>query len=274
MECLSVGRHSLRRARVVPFNLSHCPRPLSLTNRSHVFLPTPRRKGAHTQSKPVAQENQDNKGSSKIAKSEQAYPFSGYYSVILNTPSPYHGNAPVERSTEAQPETQPEPEDKPAPKTMAEAQTPQERMAIVFGTRLAGPGRESRYNPGEAPPVEQWKKINGIPIPPRPEEPENCCMSGCVNCVWDGFRDEMEEWAATIANAKAKGGSSPLTGAAPGSADSPPSLSMDDDGGGSETNWPAPKQGDDLFSDIPVGIREFMKTEKKLKVKHQKEAMA
>lgn len=196
--------------------------------------------------------------------------------MILNTPSPYHGHAPVERSTEAQPEAQPQsqPEDKPAPTTMAEAQTPQERMAIVFGTRLAGPGRQSRYNPGEAPPVEQWRKINGIPIPPRPEEPENCCMSGCVNCVWDGFRDEMEEWAVIVANAKAKGGSGSAVTGAPGSADSPPSLSMDDDGGGSETNWPAPKQDEDLFSDIPVGIREFMKTEKKLKIKHEKEAAA
>ncbi|KAJ5763244.1 hypothetical protein N7533_001925 [Penicillium manginii] len=273
MECLSAGRHSLRRAKVVPFHLSHCPRPSSLTNRPHVFLSTPRRKGAHTQAQPAAQENQDNKGSVNIAKSDQAYPFSGYYAVILNTPSPYHGRALVERSTEAQPEAQAQaqPEDKPAPTTLAEAKTPQERMAIVFGTPLAGPGRQSRYKPGEAPPVEQWKRINGIPIPPRPEEPENCCMSGCVNCVWDGFRDEMEEWAATVANAKAK---SPSPGQSTSGSAEPPSLSMDDDGGGSETNWPAPNQGDDLFSDIPVGIREFMKTEKKLKVKHEQEAAA
>lgn len=51
------------------------------------------------------------------------------------------------------------------------------------------------------------------------------------------------------------------------------STSMDDDGGGSETNWelPAvPETGigeDDLFKGIPVGIREFMKTEKKLREK-------
>jgi hypothetical protein len=49
---------------------------------------------------------------------------------------------------------------------------------------------------------------------------------------------------------------------------------MDEDGGGSETNWTAPNQEDDLFASIPVGIREFMKTEKKLRVKHQKEATA
>jgi hypothetical protein len=48
--------------------------------------------------------------------------------------------------------------------------------------------------------------------------------------------------------------------------------SMDDDGGGSETNWSAglamSGQEGDLFKDIPVGIREFMRTEKMLKQKH------
>lgn len=232
---------------------------------------------SHSQS--VAKDSQDDQKSSKITKSDQAYPISGYYSIILNTPSPYHGRALIERSTEAQPETHPEAEseDRPAPKTLAEAKTPQEKMAIVFGTRLAGPGRQSRYNPGEAPPVSQWKTINGVPIPPRPEEPENCCMSGCVNCVWDGFRDEMEEWAARVEKARAKGGPEKGTGdmrAAPRSEVNSASLSMDDDGGGSEANWPAPTQNDDLFSNIPVGIREFMKTEKKLRVKHEKEATA
>jgi len=44
--------------------------------------------------------------------------------------------------------------------------------------------------------------------------------------------------------------------------------SMDDDGGGSETNWDGGLDDvdrDKLFEDIPVGIREFMRTEKKLK---------
>lgn len=85
----------------------------------------------------------------------------------------------------------------------------------------------------------------------------------------------MEDWASRVAKAKAKGG--PQRGtedmrAAPRAEVRSASGSMDDDGGGSETNWSIPKQDDDLFSNIPVGIREFMKTEKKLRVKHQKEA--
>lgn len=144
-------------------------------------------------------------------------------------------------------------------------------MAIVFGTRLAGPGRSSRYNRGSN---SAWKTVNGVPIPPRPEEPDNCCMSGCVHCVWDDYRDEMEEWAALLAQAKAKGGTSKSPKVVPTAIPKTPvdvaaSTSMDDDGGGSETNWSLPGSGDDLFADIPVGIREFMKTEKRLKQLHR-----
>jgi hypothetical protein len=102
-------------------------------------------------------------------------------------------------------------------------------------------------------------------------------MSGCVHCVWDDFGDEMEEWAARVAKAKAKGGPEAGTAdmrASPRAEVDSASGSMDDDGGGSETNWAAPSSEDDLFASIPVGIREFMKTEKKLRAKHQKEAAA
>lgn len=212
----------------------------------------------------------DAHSSGRGSSTSQAYPLSGYYKLILNARSPYRGRGPTVRSTTGQPE------DEPKPTSTTQAQTPQEKMAIVFGTRLAGPGRQSRYNPGEAPPPSMWKTINGVPIPPRPEEPDNCCMSGCVHCVWDDFRDEMEEWAARVEKAKAKGGpekgTRDMRTAARAEVDSA-SQSMDDDGGGSEANWPAPPtQDEDLFANIPVGIREFMKTEKRLRVKHQKEA--
>lgn len=46
--------------------------------------------------------------------------------------------------------------------------------------------------------------------------------------------------------------------------------SMDDDRGGSETNWSL-DEGQDLFANVPVGIREFMRTEKILKERHLKE---
>ena len=204
----------------------------------------------------------DGKAGANDSDSLQAHPLSGYYYDILSTRSPYrHHTTPT-----PQPE---QPKESPAP----EPQTPQEKMAIVFGTRLAGPGRSSRYDPGSAPDAT-WKTINGVAIPPRPEEPDNCCMSGCVHCVWDDFRDELEDWASRLEQAKAKGvtksGATDMRHT-PRAEVATASTSMDDDGGGSETNWSVPKSGDDLFADIPVGIREFMKTEKKLKQRHQQE---
>ena len=91
-------------------------------------------------------------------------------------------------------------------------------------------------------------------------------MSGCVNCVWDNYRDEIEEWAAKSREAK--------TNLRTQSANL--AQSMDDDGGGSETNWNLNTLGnsdieEDLFEGIPVGIREFMRVEKRLKDQHARE---
>jgi Oxidoreductase-like protein, N-terminal len=137
----------------------------------------------------------------------------------------------------------------------------------VFGSREAGVAqRREEIN-------KKSTLIAGILVPPKPEEPDNCCMSGCVNCVWDRFRDEIEEWAAASGAAnkalramKGREGVSGFEGET-----SHVATSMDDDGGGSETLWAetdAGSGGEDYFENIPVGIREFMKTEKKLKAKH------
>lgn len=265
MECLSIGtRHSFKRlgfqSRPFPC-ISHSP---IVSNRHYVLVPTPRRmKAPSDQSDPL-----DTRASlEEIPEPPQAQPLTGYYSLILNSPTPYAGRAVTTRPTPARPEAAPS-------ASPVEPQSPQEKMAIVFGTRLAGPGRSSRYHP-EIKPESAWKTINGVPVPPQPEEPDNCCMSGCVHCVWDDFRDEMEEWGIRVTTAKAKGGVEKGTQdmrSAPRAEVSSASGSMDDDGGGSEANWSTPSPDNDLFANIPVGIREFMKTEKRLRVKHQDEA--
>lgn len=266
MECLAARTgHSLKRLGLQSRSLPPISSPSFISYRQYVLVPTPRRMKAHQSDQP---DPLDTRASvEEITEPSQAQPLTGYYALILKTPTPYGGRAVTSRPT-PRPET--------VPSTPVEPQTPQEKMSIVFGTRLAGPGRSSRYNPGEQP-ASAWKNINGVPIPPQPEEPDNCCMSGCVNCVWDDFRDEMEEWGTRVTAAKAKGGAEKGTGdmrAAPRAEVGAASGSMDDDGGGSEALWTKPSQDDDLFANIPVGIREFMKIEKKLKVKHQKEAEA
>lgn len=179
----------------------------------------------------------------------------------------------------------------------------QDKAKVIFGSRLAGPAERAERL---ARIRSKSTVVAGVVVPPRPEEPDNCCMSGCVNCVWDRFRDEMEEWMLASAEAErrlaaergAGGAGAEESGAsveASGSSSSSPlpaeklvpdhtTVSVDDDGGGSETNWdvgssPVPGRGkiakdlwdEELYKNVPVGIREFMKQEKRLKEKHMRE---
>ncbi|RLV89548.1 hypothetical protein JA1_005124 [Spathaspora sp. JA1] len=68
--------------------------------------------------------------------------------------------------------------------------TPEERIAKVFGGRIKGDSRESssRMLRGES------KVIAGITVPAKPTEPDNCCMSGCINCVWELFDEDVKDW--------------------------------------------------------------------------------
>lgn len=204
----------------------------------------------------------------------------------------------------------------PVPTPPPTATSTEDKAKVIFGSRLAGPTeRAERLAQIRA----KSTNVAGVMVPPKPQEPDNCCMSGCVNCVWDRYRDEMEEWALANAEAekrlaatKAAEGSSadtkleetiqtattkddteatassPTTATAaaePVSAGGA-ALSMDNDGGGSEANGnigatsPASQAGnkiakdfwdDELYKNVPVGIREFMKQEKKLKEKHMRE---
>ncbi|KAI0204454.1 oxidoreductase-like protein [Astrocystis sublimbata] len=180
------------------------------------------------------------------------------------------------------------------PQPTSEPSTAQEKARIIFGSSLAGPAeRADRLQQIR----DRSVRVAGVLVPPRPEEPDHCCMSGCVNCVWDQYRDELEDWAAKKASAdealasqqKQQQRASNIGGAqetkSVGLSDVAPVSSMDEDGGGSETNWQPtddmaktdrPKIAkdlwdEDLYKNVPVGIREFMKHEKKLKKKHEEE---
>jgi hypothetical protein len=198
----------------------------------------------------------------------QANPLGDYYESLLSYPLP-------SRTSVTRQPTPPLPSIS-LPKTGREEVLAEAR--VLFGSRLAGPAeRRSDIRKNSV-------LIAGVWVPPRPEEPDNCCMSGCVNCVWDLYRDELEEWAAARKAADAnlreerrleKGRKRRRAGKSEMNIQRP-TLSMgDDDGGGSQTTWVTSPAKDllneDLFSGIPVGIREFMKQEKRLKEKHTRE---
>ncbi|KAM7190255.1 oxidoreductase-like domain containing protein [Rhypophila sp. PSN 637] len=202
----------------------------------------------------------------------------------------------------------------------AAADTPESRARVIFSSSLVGPAeRAERLAAIKA----KSRLVAGVLVPPKPEEPDNCCMSGCVNCVWERYRDELEDWASASAEADRRllardassssttttttsdieeeglleggGGASAIEsvdasmaaadrngGTRPTTREEIPAVgSMDDDGGGSETNWTAttgkkPQKekefwNEELYKNVPVGIREFMKQEKRLKEKHLRE---
>lgn len=123
--------------------------------------------------------------------------------------------------------------------------SPVARARIVFGSKLGGPSERRRAEFLEQSRRRAGTWMGGVLVPPRPEEPDNCCMSGCAHCVWDEYREEMEGWAE-----KKREGEAAVK-----------ALREKEEGGG----MAAALGEDDLFDGIPVGIVEFMKTEKKLK---------
>lgn len=190
------------------------------------------------------------------AAGPEAPPFHGYLIDALD--APLHTIAPATSTAPAPPPPNE------LPKTDEEEKLAKAR--VVFGSRLAGPAERKRE-------IEKAStNVAGILVPPRPEEPDNCCMSGCVNCVWDLYRDELEEWAERSKEARAKMEAKRVEEAR----DAAMGGSVDEDGGGSPADWGvgggAGEGGQDLFEGIPVGIKEFMRTEKKLKERHRREA--
>lgn len=90
--------------------------------------------------------------------------------------------------------------------------------------------------------------------------------------MWDDYRDDVESWAARLKEAQAKSQGQGVTKTPkigfPRAEVNAASSSMDDDGGGSEALWQAPSvdaDPDALFQEIPVGIREFMASEKRIR---------
>lgn len=82
-----------------------------------------------------------------------------------------------------------------------------------------------------------------------------------MHCVWDQYGEEVEEWAAKWGKAATK--TATKTGEKPreGEVATP-----------AKQERPEPEKGLDsaLFKDVPVGILEFMKQERRLKEAHRR----
>jgi len=218
----------------------------------------------------------------------QRFPIGAFYQAMLDYPTPFgFETKPEVPPKSADPAVQPAEEPatgkkKPGRKAKTESTPPptssftpdtstaEEKALRVFGKRLDGEKDIAAHSANKR---TQSRLIAGVLVPPEPQEPDNCCMSGCVNCVWDLFREDMEEYQAKRLEAesamKAEDGGAgdvitttkeqqPIAG-----------MKVGDSTMIAKDTWE-----DDLFAHVPVGIREFMKQEKKLKEKHAKEQQA
>ncbi|KAM3458130.1 hypothetical protein MY3296_000780 [Beauveria thailandica] len=225
----------------------------------------------------------------------QRQPRGEYYDILLRDPTPYDTTTATKASEPlgaASPAPSPPPplpaktydtiSSRTAYSNSNDTDTPTtaaERARVIFGSRLLGPAERADRAAGRA---AQATTIAGVRVPPRPEEPDNCCMSGCVNCVWDLYREDMEEWTLASSEARkrlAESAAATATAAAAASAGGGGAGLVG--GGGSDKNLAMGAVGDatitkdmwtdDVFRNVPVGIREFMKQEKRLKEKHRRE---
>ncbi|KAK8847578.1 hypothetical protein IAR55_005437 [Kwoniella newhampshirensis] len=80
---------------------------------------------------------------------------------------------------------------------------------VIAGTKIVEPIPAMKNVPGPKKEEERKRRkkemiVLGIPVPPKPVPPgeEECCMSGCINCVYTIYSSELEEYTAAIDQAR------------------------------------------------------------------------
>lgn len=161
-----------------------------------------------------------------------------------------------------------------------DSQSPEEKIARVFGGRIKGEnkGSTSRVIRGEP------KNICGVMVPDKPLEPDNCCMSGCVNCVWQIFDEDIKEWNRKREKAakmlSKKGGRWPENFHAPLKLlkveNMPPTFARKAKEGKLKTTAEEDDttSNDAAWDNIPIYIKVFAQTEEKMKARNRARALA
>lgn len=148
--------------------------------------------------------------------------------------------------------------------------TAEDRIKKVFGGRIKGEDRisSSRILMGEP------RTIAGVKVPDKPQEPDNCCMSGCINCVWEIYNDDIKDWEAkrTLAARKLveKGGVWPADFYPPVKLLKPENLPDSFKGQSVENK----ELENGAWNRVPVEMRVFAELEKKIKGRKEASALA
>ena len=206
----------------------------------------------------VLQNNQIRRLRESSAPSTESPSSDDFYALLLENPTPNPARRSIDHLEAEDTGKSPLPPNS-EPSAPPQSSTPQ----VSFSTPLAGPSARIRGLARAAQGLE------------RPKEPDNCCMSGCVNCVWDAYREEVEEWAAARRKREVEAGGEKHA-RAKGTQENAEGGVGDLDGVSGKVNG---YEGTDmehegaLFADVPVGIREFMATEKRLRERRERDTV-
>ncbi|ORY20426.1 oxidoreductase-like protein [Naematelia encephala] len=108
--------------------------------------------------------------------------------------------------------------------------------------------------------------VQGISVPPKPRPPgeEECCMSGCVHCVYTIYADELEEYNAALEFAREA-----LLAAGIRRADWPEAVKKMDNNGGV-----VHRAEEEVMEGMDANMAAFLALENKLKKKQAPESSA